>query len=58
MSTARKKSATAPVPVARRKRATVGRPRKTEGSIDATKRILERHGMEVRHFIDVEGALE
>lgn len=41
MSTARKKSATAPVPVARRKRATVGRPRKTEGSIDATKRILD-----------------
>jgi CheY-like chemotaxis protein len=24
----------------------------------ATKRILERHGMEVRHFTDVEGALE
>lgn len=53
MSAVRKKSTTAATPSAKRKRATVGRPRKSEGGIDATKRILDaaeelfsRHGFD------------
>ncbi len=40
MTAARKKSTPTTAP-ARRKRATVGRPRKSEGAVDATKRILD-----------------